>query len=143
MQTIPVVLMRKHDNLITAEEKNMEKKCRQAAKVVFHNKLVRDKVPEIIRKNGEIPITHIASEKEFRHALFEKLLEEATELIASKTPEQMLEEIADIYEVLKTIASVCGFGTVQVEEARLQKKINVGGFKERIILDEVKASPEA
>lgn len=61
-----------------------------------HNKLVRDKIPQIINDNGERAVTHILSDEEYIAALEIKLNEEVAEYHADKN----LEELADILEVL-------------------------------------------
>ena len=99
-----------------------------------HNKLVRDKIPEIIKNNREIPITHIASEDEYWQKLKEKLQEEVNEF----TKEGNDEEIADILEV---IYAICDYKKIDKKELELLRKKKVeerGGFKNKIILDETK-----
>ncbi|MBI2175145.1 MAG: hypothetical protein HYU35_00190 [Parcubacteria group bacterium] len=105
------------------------------------SRLVRDGIPKEIENHGEIPITHIASEEEFRQALLERLREEVEELIASKTPEQVLEKIVDVHEVLQEIASSNGIGPVTIGDARRRKMLKAGGFKNRTILEEVRTPP--
>ncbi len=99
-----------------------------------YNKLVRDKIPEIIKKHGEIPITHIASEKEYKEKLKEKLQEEVNEFLESED----IEELADIIEV---IYALCDFYKIDKEKLKKigkKKAEKRGGFKEKIILEETK-----
>jgi len=91
-------------------------------------KLVRDRIPEIIRKNGKSPATHIASEQEFRHALAEKLLEEAREFQGNPSAE----ELADVLEVTRALAEL--HGKDLVEAVRKKKAEERGTFTKRIIL---------
>jgi len=95
-----------------------------------YNKLVRDKIPEIIRKNGKRPITRIASEKEFRKKLVEKLKEETNEFFE----EQNAEELADILEVIYAICDLNKISRKKLELIRKTKKADRGGFKKRIVL---------
>ncbi len=98
-----------------------------------YNKLVRDKIPEIIRKDGKIPATHEASEEEYWTKLKEKLSEEASEFLKDSNEE----ELADILEV---IDSICDFKKIDkklLEETKSKKKKERGGFGGRVILDEV------
>lgn len=97
-----------------------------------YNKLVRDKIPEYIRKKGGTPITHIADQKEYWEKLKEKLLEEIEEF----QKDENIEEFADILEVLEAIADYKKFDQEEVERIKAKKGEERGKFKDRIILDE-------
>ena len=99
-----------------------------------HNKLVRDKIPEIIKNNREVPITHIASEDEYWQKLKEKLQEEVDEFMKESNEE----ELADILEVINAICDFKKINKKELELIRKKKTKERGGFKERIILDETK-----
>ncbi len=99
-----------------------------------YNKLVRDKIPQIIKQKGKIPITHIASDEEYKNKLHEKLKEETDEFI--KNPSK--EEIADILEVIDSICELNKISKNDLESLKKQKAKERGSFKNRIILDEVK-----
>lgn len=94
-----------------------------------YNKLVRDKIPEILDKKG-IPYEEkrIAGDCEYRKELIKKLLEEAREF--SDTP--TIEELADILEVIMALQKLPEYSNV--EEIRKDKREKRGGFEERIIL---------
>ena len=98
------------------------------------SKLVRDKIPSIIKNAGDPPTTHIAGDQEFVDALKAKLLEEVNEYIESKDPE----ELADILEVVHTLAKDHHLDPDQLEQLRQKKLGQKGGFDKRIILDQVK-----
>ena len=97
-----------------------------------YRKLVRDKIPEYIRKKGGVPLTHVADDVEYWQKLKEKLLEEIEEF----KKDESLEEFADILEVLDAIAAYKGFDEEKTEEMRAAKAKERGRFENRIILDE-------
>jgi len=98
---------------------------------VYH-KLVRDKIPEIIKKKGGTPVTHIADEKEYQEKLYEKFREEVEEFLSHRDPE----ELADVLEVCYAVCELQGLDPAKLEELRKKKAEERGGFKERIILEE-------
>ena len=97
-------------------------------------KLVRDKIPEIIEQNGgEAPFRTLA-EDEFFGYLKKKATEEAGELAASDTDSNLLEEMADLREVLDTIARLKGFTPEQVTQVQDEKRAKRGGFGLRLLM---------
>ena len=99
-----------------------------------YNKLVRDKIPEIIKKKGTVPISHIASGDEYWQKLKEKLQEEVNEFLEDENDE----ELADILEVIYAICDFKKIGKDELEVLRKKKAKERGGFKNKIILDETK-----
>ena len=97
------------------------------------NKLVRDKIPEIIKKDGKVPVTHIASDEEYWERLKDKLIEEVDEFIDDSTEE----ELADILEVIYAICEHKQFDKDKLEQLRKKKAEERGGFKGKIILDKM------
>jgi len=98
------------------------------------NKLVRDKIPEIIKKKGAVPITHIASDEEYWKKLKEKLQEEIDEFMKDSNEE----ELADILEVVYALCDYKKIDKKQLEMLRKKKAEERGGFKDKIILDETR-----
>ncbi len=99
-----------------------------------YNKLVRDKIIERLKLKGLNPTSHIANEEEYWKKLKEKLKEETDEFLK----EYNKGELADILEVINAI---CEFKKIDKDELELLRKKKLeerGGFKDRIILDEVK-----
>ncbi len=99
-----------------------------------YNKLVRDKIPEIIAFSGRIARTtslDIDGAK-FAECLRTKLQEEVDEFLELPS----IEEIADIIEVLMTLASTMGHNWEEVESARVEKKKKRGGFEHGVFLKE-------
>ena len=93
-------------------------------------KLVRDKIPQVIRSEGLEPIIYTANSEEYATRLRDKLREEVEEFIASDDDP---EELADILEVLYTLAGQAGIDPQQLENLRAAKAAERGGFGDRII----------
>lgn len=98
-----------------------------------YNKLVRDKIPEIIEKANKVAVCHIAEGEEYTLALREKLWEEVREFSATAAAE----ELADILEVMKSIAANLGLGWEEIVKLANDKAAERGGFGQRIILERV------
>jgi len=101
--------------------------------VKSYNKLVRDKIPEIIRESGKTCTIRYADEKEHLELLEEKLQEEVSEYVEAKN----LEELADIMEVLFGLAKNLGFSEEDLLKCRENKRNQRGGFEEGVVLLEV------
>lgn len=97
-----------------------------------YNKLVRDKIPEYIRKKGGTPVSHVAEEGEYWEKLKEKLLEEAREFLEDES----LDEFGDLQEVIDAVAEYKKFPPEEIKAIRDKKAEERGRFKDRIILDE-------
>ena len=91
-------------------------------------KLVRDKIPQIIKDAGKEPITRILTEEEYLAELDKKLDEEVAEYQADKS----IEEMADTLEVLFAICEARGYSVEELMQVREVKREQRGGFKERI-----------
>lgn len=100
----------------------------------IYNKLVRDKIPEIIKQANKQPITYVASVEEGKEMLFDKLVEELEEFKATPTAE----ELADLLEVIEGIGAVFNLDMNEVESVKEAKLAERGGFKERIVLEKVR-----
>ena len=98
-----------------------------------YGKLVRDRIIDIIRKNGENPIYHTLSDEEYLAELHKKLFEEANEFVENDDPE----ELADLLEVIYAIAKHKNINMEEVEQIRLNKRDKRGGFDEKIYLEDV------
>ncbi len=98
-----------------------------------YNKLVRDKVPEIIAKENKKPIIHQANPKEYSQKLREKLSEEVQEFLESGSAE----ELADILEVLYALLEEQKISRGQLEQLRKQKEQERGNFSKKLILERV------
>ena len=99
-----------------------------------YNKLVRDRIPEIIASSGKSVTYRILNDAEYIKALEKKLDEEIAEFHESKS----IEELADVYEVLNAFKLALGFADYEVIDVRLVKFNKRGGFYQKIFLEEVK-----
>ena len=70
----------------------------------IYNKLVRDKIPEIIENDGETPVVRVLNDNEYKKELEKKLKEEYEEVLLAKDKKERLEELADMLEVIRMIA---------------------------------------
>ncbi|MFF3439526.1 nucleoside triphosphate pyrophosphohydrolase [Streptosporangium sp. NPDC002721] len=96
-------------------------------------KLVRDRIPEIIRAGGGEPVVTVLGEADYREALLEKLFEEAAELREAPAA-GVAEEIADVLEVLRAVATVHGYEWADIEKVAEAKRAERGAFSGRIHL---------
>jgi predicted house-cleaning noncanonical NTP pyrophosphatase (MazG superfamily) len=96
-----------------------------------YNKLVRDKIPAIIKASGGVSHTKILNDTEYLKALRDKLVEEALE--AQQTP--IVEELADDMEVLLAIAKSQDISLQEIEKTRIKKNKTNGSFDKRIFLE--------
>ena len=103
----------------------------------IHNKLVRDRIPEIIKSTGKLAVTEILDEEEYVTELRRKSKEELDEFLNSETNEEALEELADLLEIIHAFAKVHAANIDKVEQIRLKKAEERGSFDERIFLIEV------
>lgn len=99
-----------------------------------YNKLVRDKIPSIIRKNGKIPVTRTLDNKAAIKALRNKLDEEIKEFDEKND----LAELADVLEVIYNISKKYGFSEAYLNKIRIDKIEERGSFDRNIFLEEVK-----
>jgi predicted house-cleaning noncanonical NTP pyrophosphatase (MazG superfamily) len=99
-------------------------------------KLVRDKIPEIIKQNGKTAVTHVACDEEYTRHLLAKVVEEATELENAEGADHQREEIADVREVLDAIQTDLGISDEEIAAIQKSKADKRGGFSKRVILDE-------
>lgn len=95
-----------------------------------YDKLVRDRIPEIIEAKGNSCTVSVLSEAEYRDKLSEKLVEEAKEFLESRSEEEM----ADVLEVFLALAKAYGFK--DIEDIRIRKAEERGGFEKRLLLKE-------
>jgi predicted house-cleaning noncanonical NTP pyrophosphatase (MazG superfamily) len=94
------------------------------------NKVIRDKIPEIIQKDGYTCNVQVISDEKFLLEIEKKLSEEVIEYQNDKTPE----ELADILEVIYKIAQLKGISKDELEKIRVKKLEDKGGFAKNLFL---------
>ena len=99
-----------------------------------YQKLVRDRIPEIIEADGKTCVTETLSDSRYLEMLDAKLAEELAEYRESKS----LEELADLLEVMKAVVQARGWTWNQLEQVRQEKAARRGGFEKKILLKEVR-----
>lgn len=99
----------------------------------IYNKLVRDKIPEIIEASGKTCETEILSDEEYLQMLDKKLDEE----LAEYHQDHSIEELADLLEVLYATAKARGYSIEELEQVRIKKQKARGGFDKKILLKSV------
>lgn len=103
----------------------------------IYNKLIRDRIPEIIEATGKQFSTSVLSDEEYLVKLREKLQEELNEYQTAQSDHECLEELADILEVVYALAKVHGSSAAELENVRRSKAEKRGGFEKKLYLYEV------
>lgn len=94
-----------------------------------YNKLVRDRIPEVIEKTGKELSSRVLENDEYEIELKKKLSEELTEYNEAKTNEEAVEELADILELLHAATKIHGSSFDELEKVRKKKQKNVEALK--------------
>lgn len=102
-------------------------------KRIRYDKLVRDRIPEIIRAEGKDCTVEVLSDGDYLRFLDAKLNEELAEYQESKS----LEELADLMEVLRAVVIARGWSWEALEQVRREKAEKRGGFERKLLLKEV------
>lgn len=98
-----------------------------------YNKLVRDRIPEIIERSGKKPFCRVLNDADYVKELEKKLDEEVAEFHERKN----IEELVDIMAVIEALSKVYGGGACELQEFHRQKLRSRGGFELKIFLEEV------
>lgn len=96
------------------------------------NKLIRDQIPGLMLAKGIVMHNRVMDQEEFIQKLKDKLLEECQEVNQSHTAEELLEELADVLEVVYALSSALDLPIEQVEKKRIEKRKQKGGFEGKI-----------
>ena len=100
---------------------------------IKYNKLIRDRIPEIIAADGGKAIVEVLDHESAQKYLDLKLSEELEEYLESGD----VEELADLVEVIYALLDCKGVPLEEFEKTRLKKAEKRGGFKKRLLLQEV------
>ena len=98
-----------------------------------YNRLVRDKIPDIILKDHCLPTTRVLNDDEYIKELNKKLMDEVNSYLETEN----IEEMVDILEVIRAIRDVEGTSYEEIEEKRIKKLKKRGGFKDKVFLEKV------
>ncbi len=101
--------------------------------VIPYNKLVRDKIPDIIEADGKTCKVEILSENDYLEMVDAKLDEELAEYHKDKS----VEELADLLEVIYAATEARGYSLDELEKIRQEKAAKRGAFQKRLLLKEV------
>ena len=102
----------------------------------IYNKLVRDKIPNIIKEKGEIPVVRILDETEYKKELEKKLYEEYKEVIEASGDDRV-EELADMIEVIRALANLENKNLNEVIDIADKKNEKRGAFEDKVFLEKV------
>ena len=98
----------------------------------IYNKLVRDRIPEIINESGAKCKTEILSDEKYLEMIDKKIDEELIEY----RKDQNIEELADLVEVIYAAALASGYTLDELEAVRAKKAEERGTFTKKILLIE-------
>ncbi len=103
-------------------------------KVIKYNKLIRDRILEIIEEAGVKSSFRVLNKKEYLKEIKKKIIEEAKELVTAKSKKEVINEIVDIQELVDVIMSELGLAKSQIKKQQKIKNKKRGGFKKRLFL---------
>jgi predicted house-cleaning noncanonical NTP pyrophosphatase (MazG superfamily) len=98
--------------------------------ITVYNKLVRDRIPELIKKEKKKCKAEVLSDADYLVALYRKLEEELAEYRANPS----IEELADLLEALRATALARGYSLEELERVRAEKEASRGAFQNRLFL---------
>jgi predicted house-cleaning noncanonical NTP pyrophosphatase (MazG superfamily) len=102
-----------------------------------YNKLVRDRIPEIIKATGKTFTTRILSDEEYLTEFKKKSFEELEKYHDAETRENAIDELADLMEIVHAFAIACDTTLDQIEVIRREKAEKRGSFDKKVFLAEV------
>ncbi|MFC1663054.1 phosphoribosyl-ATP pyrophosphohydrolase [Patescibacteria group bacterium] len=100
----------------------------------YYNKLIRDKIPEVMGKKGKAYETKRLSAKEYRRELLKKVGEEASALPKLDKKEDLADELADVIEVIDEVKRTYKITDEDLKNSQKKNRRRKGGFKKRLFL---------
>lgn len=97
----------------------------------LQNKLWRDKAPDLMRAQGSIIHVESLDDEEYEEQLKIKLAEEMQEVIVASTTKELIEELADVYEVIDALCALHNISIDEIHAVQAKKRDARGGFYER------------
>ena len=101
--------------------------------MIEYDKLIRDKIPEIIEQSGKKCIVEVMDNDTYIEYLDQKLNEELAEYQQDKS----IEELADLLEVMYAVVAARGYSVEELERIRLEKSEKRGAFEKKLLLKSV------
>lgn len=101
---------------------------------IIYNKLIRDRIPEIVKANGWIAVTKKLDKKQYIIELKRKILEEAKELNEGNGTKNLIEELADIQEIIDAVLTEKKIKFTEFRKIQATKRKKRGGFKKQLFL---------
>lgn len=98
------------------------------------NKLVRDKIVQIMESHGSKLYSFPLNDQDFNKQLKIKLQEEAAEVLRTQTPQDLIEELSDVLEIVHALAKLHNISDQDLANALQQKRNEKGGYNDRIFL---------
>ncbi len=102
----------------------------------IYNKLIRDRIPEIIEKDGCSYKTRILKQKEYKQELLKKIVEESQEVLETNgNKRELIKEIGDVQEIINYIIKTFNLDKKEIEKIRKKRKKSRGSFDKKIFLE--------
>lgn len=99
----------------------------------IYNKLIRDKIPEIIAHEGKTCEIEALNDADYKQALRDKIIEEGEE-VRTASDDELATEIADLYEVIDALIAVYGLSKSDIIHKQHERRESRGGFEKRLKL---------
>lgn len=103
----------------------------------IYNKLIRDRIPEIIEKDGKQAKTRFLNDEDYKQELLKKLVEETKEAVEAEDKKELTKEIGDVIEVIDYLIETFQLDRGEIEKIKQERKESRGGFDKKLFLESV------